>query len=325
MNRRVFLKKSSQLAIASNSIVLLNSVCGKQENAKLSMPIIDTHQHLWDLNKFTLSWLKPPLDRSFTIRDYLEASDGLNVVKAVYMQVGVAAEQILQEVEYVIELCKNPDVPTCAAVISGRLADEGFEKYIMRFKGNPYVKGIRNGFRTAEQMSSQRIIKNLRLLGDLGMSFDLIVPPKVLIDGAQLVGQCPDTRFILDHCGNADPVAFFSSNKERPRMKHHTADEWKHGIDQLAKKKNIICKISGLIDNVMGYPISAEDLAPIINHCLDAFGPDRVIFASDWPVCRRGATLREWVTMLKEIVSERPEKDQRKLFHDNAMEFYGLG
>jgi L-fuconolactonase len=79
-----------------------------------------------------------------------------------------------------------------------------------------------------------------------------------------------------------------------------------------------------VVDNVPGYPLTAKDLAPAINHCLDAFGPGRVIFASDWPVCLLGAPLRRWVALLKKVVAGRPEKEQRKLFHDNAVRFYDL-
>jgi predicted TIM-barrel fold metal-dependent hydrolase len=67
-----------------------------------------------------------------------------------------------------------------------------------------------------------------------------------------------------------------------------------------------------------------EDLAPIVNHCLDQFGPDRVMFASDWPVCTLGAPLAQWVDALKQIVASRPRDEQKKLFHDNAQKFYGL-
>ena len=94
-------------------------------------------------------------------------------------------------------------------------------------------------------------------------------------------------------------------------------------MEQFAKQKNVICKISGI---VAGVPEkwSAEDLSPIVNHCLDVFGPDRVVFGGDWPVCLRGASYRQWVLALREIVASRPLADQRKLWHDNAVRFYGL-
>ena len=72
------------------------------------------------------------------------------------------------------------------------------------------------------------------------------------------------------------------------------------------------------------YPLNAGDLAPIINHCIDNFGPDKVMFAGDWPICLRNMSFANWINTLKEVVAVRPMEEQRKLFHDNADIFYGL-
>ncbi len=327
MNRRSFLKRASQVTVAASLMSPLRSAGGESKGNKSAaspIPIVDTHQHLWDLSKFKLRWLSPPLDRSFTPKDYLEATQGLNVVKAVYMEVAVPPEQRLQEAEYVIELCREPGSVTRAAVIAGSPADEGFQEYIGRFRGSPYIKGVRGSFSSAKQMNDKQVVRNLHLLSDLGMRFDLNVSPAALAEAARLVDQCPDTRFVLDHCGNADPVAFFPPSRAAPRPPQHSPEQWRQDIGRLGAKANIICKISGIVSRVPGTPLAAEDLAPIINHCLDAFGPDRVVFAGDWPVCLRGMPLRDWVNLLKVVVANRPEKDQRKLFHDNAVKFYGL-
>jgi len=321
MNRRDFLKRASQTAIAVSSSLPLRST-GKESSSPI--PIVDTHQHLWDLTMFKLTWLSPPLDRSFTTKDYMEATQGLHIVKAIYMEVAMPVEQRVQEAEYVIELCKDPSSLTCAAVIAGSPAEDGFEPYIMRFKGSPYVKGVRGSFSSAQQMSDARVIRNLRLLGELGMRFDVNVPPQSLAEAERLVDQCPGTRFVLDHCGNVDPVAFFPRDRAVPRPAQHSPEQWKQDVARLAAKPNIICKISGLVDNVPGYPLAADDLAPMINHCLDAFGPDRVVFGSDWPVCLRGTSLRNWVELLREVTAGQSESDRRRLFHDNAVKFYDL-
>jgi len=327
MNRRRFLKRVSQAAVATGLTLPLRSKGGEPQgdgNSASLLPIVDTHQHLWDLRKFKLRWLSPPLDRSFTPKDYLEATQGLNVVKAVYMEVAVPPEQRVQEAEYVIELCQQPGSVTRAAVIAGSPADEGFERYIGRFKGSPYIKGVRGSFSSAKQMNDKQVVRNLHLLSDLGLRFDLNVSPLSLAEAARFVDQCPDTRFILNHCGNADPVAFFPAGRVAPRPPQHSPEQWRQDISRLGAKANIICKISGIVSRVPGTPLAAEDLAPIINHCLDAFGPDRVVFAGDWPVCLRGMPLRDWIDLLKRVVASRPEQDRHKLFHDNAVKFYGL-
>jgi len=337
MNRRQFVRRTARAALALGSASLLRTAPGMAEEHQASkkadlLPIVDTHQHLWDLDVLRLSWLKSagPLNRSFVTKDYLEATRGLNVVKAVYMEVAVDPDCLVAEAEYVIGLCKRGDNPTVAAVIGGRPGEEGFRDYITRFKGSPYIKGIRHILPgdTPDLWSQEQFIDGVRLLGELDMRFDLCMPPARLADAAKLVDQCPDTRFILDHCGNADPVAFMSTERRksaRPsRPPQHDPDQWRRDIARLAERERVVCKISGIIARAPEENWAPDDLAPIINHCLEVFGPDRVIFASDWPVCTRVASLREWVGALKDVVRNRPEEQQRKLFYDNAVRFYVL-
>ena len=95
-------------------------------------------------------------------------------------------------------------------------------------------------------------------------------------------------------------------------------------IERGSPLDRVMCKISGIV--VQARPgWRPDDLAPVINHCLASFGPDRVMFAGDWPVCTRAATFRQWVEALQAIVRERPLQERRKLFHDNAVRFYGIG
>jgi len=332
LNRRQFVRQTARAALGSLGALGVPGVAkGEKEKppAKVAaLPIIDTHQHLWDLSRFRLPWLASAgaLNRSFVTKDYLEAVAGLNLVQAVYMEVDVDPSQQSAEAEYVIELCERRDNPTCAAVISGRPAAEGFKQYISRFKASPFIKGVRHiprGRELEEGLWAKReFIQGIRLLGELGMIFDLCMPPSHLPAAARLVDQCPLTRFVLDHCGNADPKAFRRRrrNGEPPR---HDPQQWQRDIAELAQRKQVVCKISGIVANAPEN-WTAQDLAPIVNHCIDVFGPDRVMFASDWPVCTRRATLRQWVEALWSILASRDASLQRRVFHDNAVQFYGL-
>ena len=107
--------------------------------------IVDTHVHLWDLNRFRLPWLEKdsPLARSHVIKDYQTATDGLNVIKAVYMEVDVDPKQQVAEADYVLDICRQANTPLVAAVIGGRPADDDFPKYLKRFQGNRFLKGVR--------------------------------------------------------------------------------------------------------------------------------------------------------------------------------------
>jgi L-fuconolactonase len=337
IHRRQFVRETAGAAIAWGSLGALGTVRAAAGESPATqspgpLPIVDTHQHLWDLSVLHLSWLKSAgeLNRSFVTKDYLEATRGLNVVKTVYMEVDVDPGDLVAEAEYVIDLCKRDDNPTAAAVIGGRPAADDFAQYITRFKGSPYVKGIRHILPgdTPDLWSEKRFLEGIRLLGELGMSFDLCMPPERLPDAARVVDQCPETRFIVDHCANADPVAFMSASRRetaRPsRPPQHDPDQWRRDLAKVAKCERAICKISGIIARAPKENWVPEDLAPIVNHCLEVFGPERVVFAGDWPVCTRVATLREWIGALKQIVHDRPEAERRKLFHDNAVRFYGL-
>jgi L-fuconolactonase len=312
-NRRQFLKQTAAAAMAG----LWTGVAATEEKPKM-LPIIDTHQHLWDLKKFRLPWIKPGtiLAKNHLMSDYLKATEGLNVVKTVYMEVDLDPAQQQDEAEFVIATCKRGDTPMVGGVISGRPDSEDFAKYITPFKNNPYIKGVRrilHGPSTpAGYCLEEKFIKGVRLLGELGLRFDLCMRPDELGDGVKLVDASPDTRFILDHCGNGDVQATDRS-------------VWQRGMSELAKRKNVVaCKISGIAVSAKPGKWTADDLAPVVTYTLDSFGPDRVMFGGDWPVCTVTATYKQWLEALKAIVRGRSGEEQRKLFHDNAVRVYGL-
>jgi L-fuconolactonase len=282
-----------------------------------AIPILDTHQHLWDLKQFHLPWVKEgaPLARNYLMSDYFAATRGLNVVKTIYMEVDLDPKQQQQEAEFVIETCKHADNPMVAGVISGRPASADFAKYIGQFKNSAYIKGVRQVLHNegipAGTCLDEKFIRGIRLLGEFNKSFDLCMRPGELLDAAKLIDACPDTLFILDHCGNA-------------KVPEKDRTQWKKGMDGVAKRKNVVCKVSGIVASAEKGKWTADDLAPIVNYTLDAFGPDRVMFGGDWPVCTLGASYKEWVTALKAIVNDRKRDEQVKLFHDNAVRVYGL-
>lgn len=296
-------------------------------------PIIDTHQHLWDLSRFTLHWAagSPELARNYLQSDYTEATKGLNVVKAIYMEVDVDESQQVAEAEYIIDMCQRDDNPTVGAVISGRPAAEGFRAYVMRFKDSPYIKGIRqvvHGPSTPPGYILQpAFVKGIQLLGEVGLTFDICIRPGELGDAVKLVDQCPGTQFILDHCGNANPYLIADpALQPTPDSKHplHTRQQWLHDIEQLAARANVVSKISGIVAQAKpGW--TADTLAPPVNHCLNTFGPERVIFGGDWPVCTLGAPYRDWAGALREIIAGRSEEEQKKLLAGNAERVYRLG
>jgi L-fuconolactonase len=318
--RREFLRASAALTIAAPAFALW----GAEEDPPL---IVDVHQHLWDLSKLKLPWLNSApelLRQTYYLPEYAEATRGLNV-KAVYMEVDVAPDQLAAEAERVLELSKSHKSPNIAAVIGGRPDAEDFAAYLQRFKGIPELKGVRRVLHSPETPKAyclrEQFVAGVRLLGKQGLSFDLCMRPTELDDALKLTELCPDTRFVVDHCGNADVLAFGTPSSQAKAS--HKADAWKAAMERLAKRPNTICKISGIIARLPKGG-DAEALAPIVNHCLDVFGADRVVFGSDWPVCLLGAPLKSWVDMLGQIVQSRPKSDQKALWSGNAIKHYGL-
>ena len=316
--RRDFLTQTA--ALAGVTVAIGQSwLCSAGEQPMDDTPIIDTHQHLWDLGVVRLPWLSGAshINRDFVTKDYLEASHGLNVVKTVYMEVDVDPEDHVKEAEYVLGLCKDDANPMAAAVIGGRPASKEFAKYIERYAGNKYIKGVRQILHvdsTPQGFCLQpQFIAGVQLLGELGMSFDICVRPGEVLDAVELVDKCPKTRFVIDHCGNM-PVADYDKTLH---------ERWMKGMREMAQRDHTVCKISGIVVTARE-DWKPADLEAHTTFCMETFGEDRAYFAGDWPVCTLRASFAQWVNALKWIVRDRTPEFRRKLFHDNAARFYGL-
>lgn len=315
VDRRSFLTA----AAAGASFVPLSQRAHSAPNpeGKAAMPIVDTHQHLWDLSKFTLAWHEideyRPLARNFLLKDYAEVTVGLNVVKTIYMEVDVPLKQQAAEANYVIALCEQTDNQVVAAVISGRPGTNLFEPYVRRFAKSPHITGVRDILygKGSGYFLDRQYIQGIRLLGELGLRFDVEIQSGGLPSVAKLIDACPGTQFVLDHCGNPD-------------IQSGDISAWRQDVAAIAKYDRVVVKISGLLTGMKDEHWQPDDLAPAINHLWEVFGPERVMFGSDWPVCTLKGSYRRWFDAVQEIVSNRPEADLRRLFHDNALRVYDL-
>ena len=312
-SRRKFIQNSA----ATTAVAALAAMESKATPA--SIPIVDTHQHLWDMKQFSPPWLKDPssakIAKPSNFAEYLEATRGLNVIKTVYMEVDVAERQQQEEADWVNKICMSKASLMKAGVVAGRPANPNFAKYASQFKGSKTIKGIRQVLQVPEAKRglclTDSYVKSIQLLGELGLTFDICIRPEELSDAAKLVDKCPHTRFILDHCGNA--------SARNPHQK-----QWETDITALAKRKNVVCKVSGIIKTVHSDWSPEKELAHIIHFVCDSFGPDRVMFGGDWPVCNFTFDFKTWVQTLNAVLSKASETDKRKLFGDNAIKFYGL-
>ena len=279
------------------------------------MPIVDAHQHLWDLDLFHYSWLDslPQLNRSYRMTDYLAATEGLDVVKSVHLEADVDEAYMLDETRHLLALADQPDNPLAGIVACGRPESENFRFFLDKIAGHPKLKGIRRILHTQpdELGQGETFRRNVAGLADYGLSFDICVLARQLPIAVELVSRCPDVVFILDHCGV-------------PRVKEKELDPWRAHITEIAKYSNVSCKVSGIVAYADPQGWTAADLKPFVEHVIASFGWDRVLFGSDWPVCTLLASYRQWVTALQEIEQGASQANKNKLFHDNAARIYRL-
>ena len=279
------------------------------------MQIVDTHQHLWDLDLFRYSWLDslPQLNRSFRMADYLAAAEGLHLVKSVHLEADVDEAYMLDETQHLLALADQPDNPLEGIVACGRPESEDFRSYLDKIAGHPKLKGIRRVLHTQPDELGQGVtfVKNVAALSNYGLSFDICVLARQLPIAVKLISKCPDVVFILDHCGV-------------PEVKEQNLDPWRSHIMEIAKFPNVSCKISGLVAYADPTKWTAEDLRPFVEHAIASFGWDRVLFGSDWPVCTLSASYQRWVETLRAITRKAGKINQTKLFHDNAIRIYRL-
>jgi predicted TIM-barrel fold metal-dependent hydrolase len=279
------------------------------------MKIVDTHQHLWDLDLFHYAWLRqlPVLNRSFRMSDYLDATNGLLIEKSVHLEANVDESFMVDETKHLLQLADRADNPLEGVVACGRPESKEFMAYLEKITGHPKLKGIRRVLHTEpdDLGQSETFVGNVRRLTGYGLSFDLCVLARQLPLAVRLVSRCPDVTFILDHCGV-------------PQIKERILDPWRDNIREIAQFPNVFCKVSGLVAYADPKNWTPEDLRPYIDHAIECFGWDRVMFGSDWPVCTLSARYVQWVEALSSLTRSAGTANQKKLFYENAIRVYRL-
>lgn len=276
----------------------------------MPIEIVDTHLHLVYRDRFSYPWLSgvPPLDRDFTLETYRPQAEHCGIVQSIHMEVDVAEADQTRETDFVTAL----DGPVVAAIASCRPESTDFPAQIERIAANPKVKGLRRILHTSPDALSQAPIfaENLKRLAAHCLSFDLCVLARQLPLALQIARACPDVQFILDHCGV-------------PQVKERALDPWRAGIRTLAAEPNVACKVSGIVAYA-NTDWTASDLRPFVEHVIESFGWDRVVWGSDWPVCTLTADLGRWVAATRTLIAGESEDNQAKLLNGNARRIYRL-
>ncbi len=275
------------------------------------MRIIDTHLHLIYLDKFTYEWLDrepPQLKQQWDAASYFAEAEALGIDAAIHMEVDVPARQIDDENRFVLSL----DPRIVAAISNCRPENVDFPAHLERILAEPRIRGLRRLLQSdPDDLSRGEIFRdNLRRLAVHRLSFDICVRPWQLGVARELAAACPDVQFVLDHCGN-------------PPIASGDISVWRKDVAALAELPNVAGKISGILIHAPR-DWTPDTLRPAVEHMIEVFGWDRVVFGSDRPVLTLNGTLTQWVEALKQIVSGASADEQANLFHRNAIRIYGL-
>jgi predicted TIM-barrel fold metal-dependent hydrolase len=279
------------------------------------IPILDTHQHLILANRWPYYWTAeiPALaGKSFTPDDYRQEIAGTGIAATLFMESTPDDLLWIEETKHVARLSAEPESLISGLIANCRPENDNFEAYLNSLDGLP-IAGLRRILHVEPDEVSQqpRFVRNVGLLAARRWTFDICMFQRQLPLAAALARQCPEVQFVLDHCGDPDIAS-------------GTFDDWREKISQVAELPNVACKISGVMAYCKPGEATAATVRPYVEHCLDAFGWDRVVWGSDWPVCRINVPLSRWVEITREIIAGASEENQRKLLYANAIRIYRI-
>jgi len=278
-----------------------------------TIPILDTHQHLVYAERWPYSWTAsiPALaGKSFTVDDYRQDIAGAGIAATLFMETTPDDSLWIEETRHVARLSAEPESLISGLIANCRPENDNFEAYLDSLDGLPIV-GLRRILHVEPDEVSQqpRFVKNVGLLAARGWTFDICMFQRQLPLAAALAGKCPDVQFVLDHCGVPDIAA-------------GNFDDWRQKIRQVAEMPNVACKISGILAYCKPGDATTATVRPYVEYCLEVFGWDRVVWGSDWPVCRIHVPLSRWVEITRGIIAGESEENQRKLLYANAIRLY---
>ncbi|MGB5479871.1 MAG: amidohydrolase family protein [Eudoraea sp.] len=274
--------------------------------------VIDSHQHFWEYDPVRYAWI----DDSMKVlqKDFLPADLG-PILKDNKVDgcVAVQADQSEAETEFLLRMAGENDfikgvvgwVDLRADNIADRLA---------YFSQDKKLKGVRHIVQEEpdpEFMLRKDFQNGIGHLARFGLTYDILVYPNQLAAAVLLARAFPDQKFVLDHIA-------------KPRISEGLDNQWVHYIKELALNPNVSCKVSGMVTETRNFKWQQEDFSPFIEMVLDAFGWQRLLYGSDWPVCLLGGSYKEVLAIVKDYMDKLPEKEKAGIMGLNAINFYSL-
>lgn len=281
----------------------------------LPFKIVDSHLHFWDPEQFGYPWLGhvPIIASKQTPDELLKAYPFVKEIDAVFVQAECRTEQALQEVEWVTQLSKK--YPWIKGIVAYAPMNQGkkTQKWLESLDKNPLVKGIRHQLQGEEEATfclKPDFVKGIQSLSYRGLVFDLCLKHHQLPQAIELVKKSPHNSFVLDHFGNAS-------------LKDDSFETWSHDLRRIAEFPHVSVKLSGLLTQLPTV-VNSRKVSEIFKVVLDAFGPQRALFGSDWPVVNLNGNYEQWLEIVLQETSSLSETDRQAIFSKNAERIYHL-
>jgi L-fuconolactonase len=278
--------------------------------------IVDAHHHVWDLSVRDQDWITgpelAPLHRDFTLADLEPEARAAGVTATVLVQTITVPE----ETPEFLALAARSDLVAGVVGWTDLTAPDVADALarLCAGLGGEYLVGVRHqvqGEPDPRWLVRPDVLRGLTAVAEAGLVYDLVVKPHQLAAAAEAAGRLPGLTFVLDHLGKP-PIA---SGELAP---------WAEQIRRLASLPNTVCKLSGMVTEADWASWTPEDLKPYADTVLDAFGPERLMFGSDWPVCRLAATYDEVVAVARELTARLGSAEHHEVFAGTAVRTYGL-
>ncbi|MGX1135005.1 L-fuconolactonase [Streptomyces glaucescens] len=278
---------------------------------------VDAHHHVWDLSVRDQDWITgpalAPLRRTFTLDDLRPEAGAAGVDRTVLVQTVTAPE----ETPELLALAAASDGLVAGVVGWTDLTRPDIADELARLRALPgggRLKGIRHQVQSEpdpEWLLRPDVRRGLAAVADAGLVHDLVVRPHQLPACARAAAGHPGLTFVLDHLG-------------KPPVASGALEPWAGAVRTLAVLPNTVCKLSGLVTEADPASWTADDLRPYADVVLDAFGPRRLMFGSDWPVCTLAATYGEVRATAGELMAGLGEDERTEVFEATAVRVYGL-
>ncbi|TWT50592.1 Amidohydrolase [Rubripirellula amarantea] len=277
--------------------------------------LIDSHHHLWKYSVEEYGWIGPGME--VLQKDFLAAElREVSAANGVTGFVSVQARQVIEETTALIEIAANE--PLIKGVVGWvPLAEANVGEVLDRFADSKskILKGVRHviqGEPVEAQLLNKDFNRGVAQLADRGLVYDVLIFANQLPATIEFVRHHAGIPMVLDHIG-------------KPTIKSGKLDtEWEQGFRELAKEQHLMCKFSGVATEVKDATWSIETIKPYFAIALDAFGIDRLMFGSDWPVCLLKTGYDRWLATVRELAADLSADEQQKLFAGNATRAYNL-